>query len=142
MADRVSTAIRSRMMASVKSKNTAPELNIRKALFARGLRYRLHNKTLPGSPDLVFSKYKAVIFIHGCFWHNHSCKYGKIPEANREFWEKKLQGNALRDLEKILELQLKGWRVKIIWSCTLKNKKYFFSEKDVDAVEAWIAGRA
>jgi len=126
-------------MSSVKNKNTAPELSVRKALFERGLRYRLHNKSLPGSPDLAFPKHKAVIFIHGCFWHNHNCKHGKIPEANRDFWEKKLRGNALRDSQNISELESKGWRVKIIWSCSLKNKKKFASSDCVDAIVDWIS---
>jgi DNA mismatch endonuclease (patch repair protein) len=88
VADKVDKSTRSRMMASVKSKHTAPEISIRKALFAMGLRYRLHNKNLPGSLDLIFPRHKAVVFIHGCFWHNHNCKHGKVPEANREFWKK------------------------------------------------------
>jgi len=128
------------MMASVKSKNTAPELSVRKALFRKGLRYSLHNKSLPGSPDLVFPKYKAVIFIHGCFWHNHDCKHGKIPESNRDFWENKLRGNAVKDAGNIAELQSKGWRVKVIWSCSLKNKKEFPSQEAFDEVVDWLKG--
>lgn len=122
MSDQFDKKTRSRMMASVKSKNTAPELKLRKALFAKGFRYRLHNKILPGSPDLVFPKYKAVIFVHGCFWHNHDCKYGKLPEDNHDFWKHKLQGNASRDALNIVKLQSLGWKVKIVWSCDLKNK--------------------
>jgi len=128
---------RSRMMSSVKSKNTAPELNVRKALFARGIRYRLHNKALPGSPDLVFPKYKAVIFIHGCFWHNHHCKAGKLPRTNRDFWKKKLQGNARRDLRNIAELKSMGWRVRVIWSCTLRDKSVI-SAQGLNQIIKWL----
>lgn len=126
------------MMASIKSKNTAPELSVRKALFSRGFRYRLHNKDLPGSPDLVFPKYKAVIFIHGCFWHNHNCKHGKLPDTNREFWKKKLQHNAVRDSQNISELQMKGWRVRVIWSCALTNKKNLSSQEYLNEIINWL----
>ncbi len=130
--------LRSKMMATVKNKNTAPEMSVRKALFAQGIRYRLHDKTLPGKPDLVFPKYKAVIFIHGCFWHNHDCKHGKLPSTNVDFWKQKLQGNALRDAADIAKLQAKGWRVRVIWSCSLKNKKEFASDKDVNDIVFWL----
>jgi DNA mismatch endonuclease (patch repair protein) len=141
VVDKVDKTTRSRMMASVKSKNTAPELNIRKALFARGLRYRLHNKNLPGSPDLVFPKHKAVIFIHGCFWHNHDCKHGKMPATNQEFWERKIQTNVERDLKNIKALKLIGWRIKVIWSCSLKNKKELRSESGIREIINWLKNR-
>ncbi len=128
------------MMSSVKNKNTAPELNIRKALFARGLRYRLHDRKLPGTPDLVFPKYKAVIFIHGCFWHNHDCKHGRLPATNRPFWETKLRGNALRDQQNIAQLQALGWHVHVIWSCSLKQKHSFISDQQIHEIVEWVIG--
>ncbi len=121
-------------MSSIRNKNTKPELNIRKALFAKGIRYGLHNRKLPGCPDLVFPKYKAIIFIHGCFWHNHRCKHGKLPETNREFWAEKLRGNALRDKRNIKLLKDMGWRIKVIWSCTLKNRIKFDSAQSVEKI--------
>lgn len=127
-------------MASVKNKDTKPEINIRRALFAQGLRYRLHDKELPGSPDLIFPKYKAIIFIHGCFWHHHDCKYGKLPTSNIDFWGKKLQDNAERDSQNIRKLEGMGWRVKVIWLCELKNKKNFYSDDDMSEIIRWIKG--
>lgn len=141
MADIVDKKTRAHIMASIKNKNTSPELNIRKALFAKGLRYRLHDNKLPGSPDLVFPKYKAVIFIHGCFWHNHNCKYGQLPSSNRLFWEIKLRGNASRDQQMIAKLHSLGWRTRVIWLCSLKNKKTFASDKDVDEIVNWLKER-
>lgn len=138
MTDRFTKADRSKLMSSIKNKNTGPELNVRKALFAKGLRYRLHDKKLPGSPDLTFPKYKAVIFIHGCFWHNHKCKHGKLPLSNRNFWRQKLEANALRDKRNVKQLKALGWRVKIIWSCTLQNKMKFNSERCVDEIVKWV----
>lgn len=138
MSDKLNKAARSRVMSSIKNKNTKPELNIRKALFANGIRYGLHNRKLPGCPDLVFSKYKAIIFIHGCFWHNHQCKYGRLPETNHEFWAEKLRGNALRDKRNIKRLKNMGWRVKIIWSCSLKNRIKFDSAQCVEEIIRWL----
>lgn len=129
---------RSRMMAAVKCKDTSPELHIRKALFSKGLRYRLHGKDLPGKPDLVFPKYKAVIFINGCFWHNHDCALGKMPVTNQSFWQNKLVANRLRDEENIPKIQKLGWKVKVIWLCELKNKKTLASEDDLNSLIGWI----
>ena len=111
-------------MSKIKSKNTLPELIVRKFLFSKGFRYRLHLNTLPGKPDVVLKKYKIVIFIHGCFWHAHSgCKHSVRVKSNTEYWLPKIQGNADRD--KIAESQLKseGWNVLIIWECQLKAAK-------------------
>jgi DNA mismatch endonuclease (patch repair protein) len=130
--------IRSKMMAAVKNKNTAPEINVRKALFAKGMRYKLHNKKLPGNPDLVFAKHKAVIFINGCFWHMHNCRLMQIPQTNQQFWIDKLNKNAYRDEMNLAKLQEIGWRVKVIWLCELKNKKTFYSEEQVDETVRWI----
>ena len=109
-------------MAAIKSSCTKPELYIRKILTAGGFRYRLNRKDLPGKPDIVLSKYSAVIFIHGCFWHMHSCHLGKLPKSNISFWQNKLGRNQERDVENIQSLKELGWRVLVIWECALKGK--------------------
>lgn len=122
MADIVSPAVRSRMMAGIKGKNTAPEVAVRSGLFALGLRYRLHDSSLPGRPDLVFRRYRAVVFVHGCFWHGHTCSKFKWPKQNREFWKKKILGNRKRDLAVRRQLAADGWRIACVWECALVGK--------------------
>lgn len=129
---------RSRWMSLVKSKNTAPEISVRKVLFSRGFRYRLNDKRLPGKPDLVFPKYKAVLFIHGCFWHGHHCKQGRPPSSNEDFWEAKLRRNKERDMENIAGLMHLGWRVKVIWTCSLKNKSTLVSEDVINEIISFL----
>ena len=117
---------RSRNMSAIKSKNTKPEIAVRKLLHSMGYRFRLHRKDLPGSPDIVLPKYKTVIFVHGCFWHRHeNCKYATTPKTRKEFWEKKFRENINRDNLNQANLSLKGWKIIIIWECQLKgdNKK-------------------
>lgn len=109
-------------MAGIKGKNTRPEIAIRKVLHERGYRYRLHAKNLPGKPDLVFAKYRTVVFVHGCFWHKHGCHLFKWPSTRREFWEGKINGNSQRDATQKLQLLEKGWRIVIIWECAVKGK--------------------
>lgn len=107
-------------MAAIKGKNTKPELVVRKYLHARGLRFRLHGKTLPGCPDIVLKKHKAVVFVNGCFWHGHTgCDKFKLPAANREFWKHKITLNQARDYRAEVELKLLGWRVLRVWGCEL-----------------------
>lgn len=122
MVDIVDPATRSRMMAGIRGKNTKPELVLRKQLHKLGLRYRLHNKKLPGHPDLALSKWKVVIFVNGCFWHQHGCKLSKLPRTNRGFWRKKLAGNRERDARSLSELVSLGWRCAIVWECSLRGK--------------------
>ena len=122
MADIVDKKTRSRMMSGIRGKNTRPELTIRKALFAKGFRYRIHDKHLPGKPDMVFQKYKAVIFVHGCFWHGHNCQLFKWPKANREFWKSKIERNKFQDKTVSDLLHSLCWRHLTIWECTLKGK--------------------
>jgi DNA mismatch endonuclease (patch repair protein) len=124
MVDHVSTEKRSQIMASIKSKNTEPELLIRKILYAAGYRYRLHGIKLPGKPDIVMRKYKAAIFIHGCFWHGHGCNLSKgLPKTRKEFWESKIINNKARDERNVDQLLSEGWRVCTIWDCALQRKK-------------------
>ena len=122
MADTVDPEIRSRIMASVKQRDTGPEVRLRKALHRLGYRYKLNVKSLPGSPDLVFPRYKAVIFVHGCFWHAHGCKYSSVPSTRTEFWEEKFRANRERDVRKVDQLVKAGWRVLVVWECTIKGK--------------------
>lgn len=113
---------RSSIMRAVKSKNTKPELALRKALHALGYRYRLNVKALPGKPDLVFPRYKTVIFMHGCFWHGHQCKRGnRTPKTNRAYWSDKIARNKARDKKNAAALTALGWRVITVWECELKT---------------------
>lgn len=113
-------------MSSVKNKNTKPEILVRKALFKKGFRYRINDKRLSGSPDIVLPKYKTVVFIHGCFWHGHeSCSKSIKPSTNKEFWNKKIMQNRQRDMKVKETLNNKGWNVIIVWECQLKNQILF-----------------
>lgn len=120
--DVLSREKRSQIMASVKSSDTKPEMLVRRYLHAHGFRYGLHNRKLPGSPDIVLRKYKTVIFINGCFWHGHEgCRYYRLPKSNIEFWQTKIKRNRQRDIEAIEALKSKGWRVITIWECELRT---------------------
>lgn len=121
MTDIVDKSKRSRMMARIRGKDTRPEMVVRRALHAQGFRYRLNVRGLPGTPDLVFPKRCAVIFIHGCYWHRHQgCRYTTLPATNTEFWTKKFEENIARDTRNVRELRVKGWRVAIVWECVLR----------------------
>lgn len=114
---------RSRCMAAIKGKDTKPEMVVRKYLFSKGLRYRVNNRKLPGSPDIVLKKYKTVIFIDGCFWHGHeNCKYFRLPKSNVDFWRHKIAMNIARDYANNVYLKLAGWRVIRIWECEIRTK--------------------
>lgn len=113
---------RSEIMARVKNKNTRPELVVRSLLHAMGYRYRLHRRDLPGSPDIVLPKYRAVIFVHGCFWHGHAgCGRAKRPRANAAFWNEKIDRNIVRDSEVRAALVAAGWHVCVVWQCTTRD---------------------
>lgn len=131
------TPERSRMMSSIRGKNTQPERTLRSLLFAKGLRYRLHVRKLPGSPDLVFPMHRAVVFVHGCFWHRHDgCRYTTTPETNKEFWQRKFHGNIDRDTRNMEMLRSLGWRVATVWECAMKHS----AEGTAQLVEAWLHG--
>jgi DNA mismatch endonuclease (patch repair protein) len=121
MADTVSTEKRSRMMAAVRGADTLPELYVRRRLFAEGFRYRLHAKELAGKPDIVLPRFRMVLFVHGCFWHGHSCSRGKRPASNVEFWNTKLDSNARRDKHNRILLKKAGWISVVIWECRLER---------------------
>lgn len=139
MTDIVSREKRSSMMSGIKGKNTKPELIVRKGLSKLGFGYRLHLKSLPGKPDLVFTKYKAVIFVNGCFWHGHKCRLFKWPKSNQEFWKKKIQGNIERDNRNLALLSREGWRVMTIWECALKNKCDDDINREIDKLSKWLS---
>lgn len=123
MSDIFTKQKRSNIMSKISGKETKPEILVRKYLFSKGFRYRKNVKELSGKPDIVLPKYKTVIFVHGCFWHKHTCKAGNPPTSNIEFWSKKLKKNAERDIKNYSELKSKGWRVVVIWQCEINNIK-------------------
>ncbi|SDF29173.1 T/G mismatch-specific endonuclease [Epilithonimonas hungarica] len=122
MADIHSKEVRTYNMSRIRGKDTKPELLVRKFLFANGLRYRLHDKKLPGKPDIILPRFKTVIFVNGCFWHGHeNCKYFVIPKTRTEFWTDKIEGNKKRDEKNITQLKNDGWNVIIVYECQLKK---------------------
>lgn len=122
MADNHTKEVRSMNMSHIRSTNSKPEEIVRKYLFSKGLRYRKNVRTLPGKPDIVLRKYKAVVFVNGCFWHKHDCGRFVMPSSNTEYWSKKINGNVERDRKNIVLLEAQGWRVITIWECQLKKK--------------------
>ncbi|MEX0981058.1 MAG: DNA mismatch endonuclease Vsr [Bacteroidales bacterium] len=125
MADIYSKKKRSKIMSKISGRETKPEILVRRYLFSKGYRYRKNDHKLPGKPDIVLSKYKSVIFIHGCFWHGHTCKKASRPTSNVEFWNSKIERNIERDKEVKKKLLKLGWRVITIWDCELKSKRQF-----------------
>lgn len=124
--DTLTTSDRSARMAKVRSRDSKAEMLVRRLVHAMGFRYRLHDRRLPGSPDLVFRKLRKVIFVHGCFWHRHpdpDCKLARMPKSKLDFWAPKLQGNRERDLRSHASLEALGWRIFIAWECRLRDKE-------------------
>ena len=134
MTDVVDSETRSRMMSGIRGKDTRPELEVRRQLHRLGFRYRLHEKKLPGKPDIILKKYNAVIFIHGCFWHRHNCRLFKWPKTRPEFWKQKINKNHENDIKVLDNLQSTGWRVCIVWECSIKG-----SSKNIPMVSELIA---
>jgi DNA mismatch endonuclease (patch repair protein) len=143
MTDVVDKATRSRMMSGIRDKNTSPEMIVRRFLHARGFRYRLHVRHLPGRPDMVFPKYQSVVMVHGCFWHQHrDCKDAVMPKSNRRFWKAKLDGNRARDKRNAAALTKSGWRWAVIWECALRNGKSRKMPPVLESLARWLrAGR-
>ena len=124
MADVHTKATRSYNMSRIKGKNTKPEMLVRRFLHTNGYRYRLHDKKLPGKPDIVLPKYRTVIFVHGCFWHGHkNCKYFVVPKTRTEWWLNKINGNIANDVKAVKALKKEGWKIINLWECNLKPAK-------------------
>ena len=138
MADVVTPAVRSRMMSGIRSKDTLQEVRLRKALHAVGFRFRLHRRDLPGTPDITLPKYRAVVFMHGCFWHGHDCHLFKWPSTRPQFWSEKIEANKQRDLKARLGLLDMGWRRLVIWECALKGKRKLDFDDVVTNALAWL----
>ena len=125
-------------MAAIRRADTKPEMLIRRGLHARGFRYRLHDRKLPGRPDLTLSKHNAVIFVNGCFWHGHDCPMFRWPATRQEFWRDKITGNMERDVRNIATLLSSGWRVALIWECALKGRGKLPPEAVIDSMIDWL----
>lgn len=138
MPDIVSKQKRSEMMAGIRGKNTKPEIVVRKGLHALGFRFRIHDRKLPGKPDLVLPKYNAAIFVHGCFWHGHDCHLFKWPQSRTDFWREKILGNRANDEKALDALEKAGWRVLVIWECALKGKEKLAPDHVMDETRGWL----
>jgi DNA mismatch endonuclease (patch repair protein) len=125
-------------MAAVRARDTKPELMIRKALHAAGFRFRLNTRDLPGRPDIVLPRYRAVVFVHGCFWHRHECDLFRWPESRPEFWREKLNANAVRDRQAAEALRETGWRQAVVWECALKGRKKRDFQDTMQRLTGWI----
>jgi len=121
MVDTLTKEARSTLMSRIRQQDTSPEVRLRKQLHAEGLRYVLHPASLPGRPDLVFPRYRTAVFVHGCFWHGHDCRAGRLPSSNCSYWSEKVVANQARDARKIAELRALGWRVATVWECETKG---------------------
>lgn len=141
MADIVDKQTRSRMMSGIRGKDTKPEMALRRALHVRGFRYRLHVNDLPGRPDLILPKYRAAIFVNGCFWHRHvGCRYATTPATRPEFWQAKFKANVARDDAVRAMLVEAGWRIAVAWECALRN--FLSIELAADELAIWLKGEA
>jgi len=138
MADIVTAEVRSRMMSGIRGTNTKPELLLRKGLHAVGFRFRLHDRSLPGKPDIVLPRYKAVIFAHGCFWHGHDCHLFKWPSTRPEFWQAKIARNHAIDERTDAALTEAGWRQAVVWECALKGKTRLPLEDVIQSCTEWL----
>lgn len=141
MADIVSPEVRSRMMAGIRGTNTRPELLVRTGLHRLGFRYRLHDRSLPGKPDLVFPKWDAVLFVHGCFWHGHDCHLFKWPSSRPDFWHAKINRNRAVDQRSETALGELGWRCGIVWECALKGRFRRSQDTVIRACARWLRSR-
>lgn len=140
--DTVDRLTRSKIMASVGKKDTGVELLLRSAIHKIGLRYRLHDRLLPGSPDIVFPRFHAVVFVHGCYWHSHGCYRSTVPKSRREFWTDKFRANRSRDERNAHALLESGWRVLTVWECALRGKTSGSSATVAKKVKAWLESSA
>jgi DNA mismatch endonuclease, patch repair protein len=140
LPDIVDQQTRSRMMSGIRGKNTRPELVIRSGLHARGFRFRLHKASIPGKPDLVLPRFRAVVFVNGCFWHHHTCHLFRMPSTRREFWEAKIARNVLRDIEVRRSLLEQGWRFITVWECAIKGRGRLDINEVITRIAEWLRG--
>ncbi len=138
MTDVHNKATRSRNMSAIRGKDTKPELQVRRLLHARGFRYSLKNRHLPGNPDIVLPKYRAVVFVHGCFWHLHDCPAFHWPASRADWWKEKLTANQARDQRNIALLLDQGWRVAVVWECALRGKYRLDELRVAEQLSAWL----
>jgi DNA mismatch endonuclease (patch repair protein) len=138
MADVVDATVRSRMMAGIRDRNTKPEIAIRHGLHRYGFRYRLHSRLLPGKPDIVLARHRAVVLVHGCFWHGHGCHLFRWPKSRKKFWKEKILRNRARDTEVRSALAAAGWRMLVIWECALKGPERRSLEDVLFEASAWL----
>ncbi|MCK1289378.1 very short patch repair endonuclease [Bradyrhizobium sp. 30] len=138
MADVVTPDVRSRMMSGIRSTGTKPEMILRRGLHQAGFRYRLHARNLPGRPDLVFPRYHAVIFAHGCFWHGHDCHLFKWPSTRPEFWQTKIARNRTVDARSEAALEEQGWRIGIVWECAVKGRFREPQDRVIASCAQWL----
>lgn len=138
MPDVHDLATRSRNMAAIRSKDTVPEMTIRRGLHAKGLRFRVHVDGLPGRPDIVLPRHRVVIFVHGCFFHGHGCHLFKWPKTNEAFWREKINRNVERDGQAIRQLQSDHWRVATVWECALKGKAKLDGQAAIQSLAHWV----
>jgi DNA mismatch endonuclease (patch repair protein) len=142
LPDVVDAATRSRMMAGIRGVDTKPEMIIRRGLHAAGFRYRLHERQLAGRPDLVLPRHRAIIFVHGCFWHRHDCQLFQWPKSRESFWREKIEGNVARDAKAERTLQERGWRILRVWECSLKGPGKLGAEAVVSEAAKWLNSTA
>lgn len=142
MADIVSVATRSRMMSGIRSRNTAPELMVRRGLHAHGYRYRLHVKELPGSPDIVLPKWKTVLFVNGCFWHGHPCHLFRLPATRQEWWRAKIETNIKRDARITETLSSRSWKILTVWECAIRGRTARGIEETVSLIDQFVRSNA
>ncbi|WP_447932169.1 very short patch repair endonuclease [Sphingopyxis fribergensis] len=142
MADVVAPDVRSRMMAGIRGKDTKPEMLIRKGLHRLGLRFLVHDKRLPGKPDLVFPKWRAAIFVNGCFWHGHNCRLFKLPSTRTEFWRDKIAANRKRDAITLRKLHDAEWRTLSVWECEIKGRSAEEIETLLQRCRNWLTDKA
>lgn len=138
MADTVDAATRSRMMSGIRGTNTRPEIMVRQLLHAEGFRFRLHARNLPGRPDIVLRKHRAVVLVHGCFWHGHDCHFYRLPGTRTEFWRSKVDCNRRNDARTLVALREAGWRTAVVWECALKGRQKLDPEVVSARLARWI----
>jgi len=138
VTDIVDAATRSRMMSGIRSTNTKPEIHIRRLLHHQGFRYRLNVRDMPGKPDIVLPRFRAVLFVHGCFWHGHDCQFFRLPSTRSDFWQTKINRNRDNDLKAKKALAAAGWRVAIIWECAIRGRNAIDDKDLTDLIISWL----